>query len=69
MRRLFNEATKIIEEDVRWFHDAAERFKEVARLLSQAERASWILLTDMYDERADIHARLVEKMRRVSGIS
>jgi hypothetical protein len=46
MRRLFNEATKVIEDDIRWF-----------------------LLTDMYDERADIHARLAEKMRRVSGTS
>ena len=44
MRRLFKEATKIIEEDVRWLHDAAERFEEVAHLLPQSKRASWILL-------------------------
>lgn len=69
MRRLFKEATKIIEEDVRWLHDAAERFEEVAHLLPQSKRASWILLTDMYDERADIHARLAEKTRRVSVTS
>ena len=66
MRRLFNEATKLIEEDVRWFHDAAERFKEVAHLLPKPARASWILLTDMYNERTDIHARLAEKMRHTS---
>jgi hypothetical protein len=69
MRRLFNEATKVIEDDVRWLHDAAERFEEVAHLLPKPKRASWILLTDMYDERAGIHARLAEKMRRVSGAS
>jgi hypothetical protein len=63
MRRLFNEATKVIEDDVRWLHDAAERFEEVAHLLPKSERASWILLTDMYDERADIHARLAKRMR------
>ena len=68
MRRLFNEAAKIIEEDVRWFRDAAERFEEVAHLLPKPERASWILLTDMYDERADIHARLAEKMRHGSHV-
>ena len=67
MRRLFNEPTKTIEEDVRWLHDAAERFEEVAHLLPQSKRASWILLTDMYDERAESHARLAEKMRRATG--
>jgi hypothetical protein len=66
MRRLFKEATKIIEDDVRWLHDAAERFEEVAHSQPGSKRASWILLTDMYDERADIHARLAAKMRRVS---
>jgi hypothetical protein len=48
-------------------HDAAERFEEIAHMLPQSERASWILLTDMYDERADIHARLAKRMRQVSG--
>jgi hypothetical protein len=67
MRRLFNEATKVIEEDVRWLHDAAERFEEVAHLLPKSERASWILLTDMYDERADMHVRLAKKMRQATG--
>jgi len=67
MRRLFKEATKVIEDDVRWLHDAAERFEEIAYMLPQSERASWILLTDMYDERADIHARLAKRMRQVSG--
>jgi hypothetical protein len=67
MRRLFKEATKVIEDDVRWLHDAAERFEEIAHMLPQSERASWILLTDMYDERADIHARLAKRMRQVSG--
>jgi hypothetical protein len=67
MRRLFNDAIKIIEDDVRWLHDAAERFEEVAHLLPQSKRASWILLTDMYDERADMHARLAKKMRRATG--
>jgi hypothetical protein len=33
MRRLFNEAIKIIEADVTWLHDAAERFEEVAHIL------------------------------------
>jgi hypothetical protein len=69
MRRLFKEATKIIEDDVRWLHDAAQRFEEVAHMLPKCERASWILLTDMYDGRADIHARLAKKMRRASGTS
>ena len=67
MRRLFKEATKVIEDDVRWLHDAAERFEEIAHMLPQSERTSWILLTDMYDERADIHARLAKRMRQVSG--
>jgi len=67
MRRLFKEATKVIEDEVRWLHDAAERFEEIAHMLPQSERASWILLTDMYDERADIHARLAKRMRQVSG--
>ena len=66
MRRLFNEAIKIIEDDVRWLHDAAQRFEEVAHSLPKSQRASWILLTDMYDERANIHARLAAKMRRAS---
>ena len=66
MRRLFKEATKIIEDDVRWLHDAAQRFEEIAHSLPKSQRASWILLTDMYDERAAIHARLVAKMRHAS---
>ena len=66
MRRLFNEAIKIIEDDVRWLHDAAQRFEEIAHSLPKSQRASWILLTDMYDERANIHARLAVRMRRAS---
>ena len=66
MRRLFKEATKIIEDDVRWLHDAAQRFEEIAHSLPKSQRASWILLTDTYDERAAIHARLVAKMRHAS---
>jgi hypothetical protein len=66
MPTLFNEATKTIEDDVRWLRDAAQRFEEVAHMLPKPQRASWILLTDMYDERADIHARLAAKMRRAS---
>jgi len=66
MRRLFNEAIKIIEADVTWLHDAAERFEEVAHMLPKSQRASWILLTDMYDERADTHARLAAKMRHAA---
>jgi len=31
---------------------------------TSASEASWILLTDMYDKRADIHKRLAERMRR-----
>jgi hypothetical protein len=66
MRRLFTEAIKIIEDDVRWLHDVAHRFEEVAHSLPKSQRAGWILLTDMYDERADIHARLAAKMRRAA---
>jgi hypothetical protein len=66
MRRLFNEAIKIIEDDVRWLHDPAQRFEEIAHSLSKSQRVSWILLTDMSDERADIHARLAAKMRRAA---
>ena len=66
MRRLFNEAIKVIEDDVRWLQDAGQRFEEIAHSLPQSQRASWILLTDMYDERADIHARLAAKMRRAA---
>jgi len=40
--------------------------KEVAHLFPKPARASWILLTDMYNQRADIHARLAEKMRHTS---
>lgn len=68
MRRLFKEATKIIEDDVRWLHDAAQRFEEIAHSLPKSQRASWILLTDMYDERADIHARLAAKMRHAAPV-
>jgi len=41
--------------------------KRLPTCCPKSERASWILLTDMYDERADIHARLAKRMRQVSG--
>jgi hypothetical protein len=38
MRRLFEEATKIVEEDVRRFHDAAQHFEEVAHMLPKSQK-------------------------------
>jgi len=48
MRKLFNEALKQSENNVRWLRDAAQRFNELAHLLTRSDRAKWILLTDMY---------------------
>lgn len=64
MRSCFNEAIKIIEDDIRWFHDAAQHFEEITTLLPKSERARWILLTNMYDERSEIHSQLAKKMRQ-----
>jgi hypothetical protein len=50
----YSMSSETVENNVRWLRDAAQRFNELAHLLTSSDRARWILLTDMYRESADM---------------
>ncbi|HWO33605.1 MAG TPA: hypothetical protein VNO32_32820 [Candidatus Acidoferrum sp.] len=67
MDQLLNEVLSFVEGDVRWWDEAAQRVEELARRLSEAERAKWELLAAVYRERAQAHTELVGSVRKRSG--
>jgi hypothetical protein len=56
---------EILEQNAKWWEHAAATCENTASLAS-GQKEEWLLLCAVYRERADIHARLVEQLRRKS---
>jgi hypothetical protein len=60
---------EILEENVRWWEQAAVTCEHTADRLPAGEKEGWQLMGAVYRERAEKHARLVEQFRRESNLS
>lgn len=64
MEMATQEVFEILEENVRWWEQAAVTCEHTAARLLEGEKEGWQLMGAVYRERAEKHARLVEQMRR-----
>jgi hypothetical protein len=55
---------EILEENVRWWEQAAVTCEHTASRLPAGEKEGWQLMGAVYRERAEKHARLVEQLRQ-----
>ena len=54
---------EILEENVKWWEQAAVTCEHTAARLPEGEKEGWQLMGAVYRERAEKHTRLVEQMR------
>jgi hypothetical protein len=57
---------EILEENVNWWEQAAITCEQAAGRLPTGEKEGWQLMGAVYRERAEKHARLVEKLRQAN---
>jgi hypothetical protein len=55
---------EILDENVRWWEQAAVTCEHAAVRLPVGEKEGWQLMGAVYRERAEKHARLVEQVRQ-----
>ena len=55
---------EILEENVKWWEQAAVTCEHTATRLPAGEKEGWELMGAVYRERAEKHTRLVEQLRR-----
>jgi hypothetical protein len=55
---------EILEENVKWWEQAAITCEHTATRLPAGEKEGWELMGAVYRERAEKHSRLVEQLRR-----
>jgi hypothetical protein len=55
---------EILEENVKWWEQAAVTCEHTAARLPAGEKEGWELMGAVYRERAEKHTRLVEQLRR-----
>jgi hypothetical protein len=55
---------EILDENVRWWEQAAVTCEHAAGRLPEGEKEGWQLMGAVYRERAEKHARLVEQVRQ-----
>ena len=55
---------EMLEENVRWWEQAAVTCEHAAVRLPEGEKEGWQLMGAVYRERAETHARLVEQVRQ-----
>jgi hypothetical protein len=55
---------EILEDNVKWWEQAATTCEQTAAHLPTGEKEGWQLMAAVYRERADKHSRLVEQFRR-----
>ena len=67
MDELLKEVLSFVEGDARWWDEAAQHVEELARGLSETERAKWDLLVAVYHERAKAHTVLAGSVRQRSS--
>ncbi|MGD0425192.1 MAG: hypothetical protein ABSC10_00600 [Candidatus Acidiferrales bacterium] len=54
----------ILEENVKWWEQAAVTCEHTAAKLPSGEKEGWQLMGAVYRERAQKHGRIVEQLRR-----
>jgi hypothetical protein len=57
---------EILEENVKWWEQAAVTCEHTASRLPAGEKEGWQLMGAVYRERAEKHTRLVEQLRQES---
>jgi len=60
---------EILEENMRWWEDAAARCERTAAGLPPGIKEEWFLMSAVYRERAHIHERLISELSRNPGSS
>ena len=55
---------EILQQNAAWWEHAAVACENIAPRLAAGEKEEWLLLCAVYRERAGIHARLIEQLRR-----
>jgi hypothetical protein len=55
---------EILEDNVKWWEQAAVTCEHTAAQLPSGEKEGWQLMGAVYRERAEKHTRLVEQLRR-----
>jgi uncharacterized NAD(P)/FAD-binding protein YdhS len=55
---------EILEDNVKWWEQAAVTCEQTAARLSTGEKEGWQLMGAVYQERAVKHTRLIEQLRR-----
>jgi hypothetical protein len=60
------EILELLAENVKWWEQAADTCEYTATRSATGEKEGWQLMSAVYRERAEKHARLVEQLRRES---
>jgi hypothetical protein len=55
---------EILEQNAKWWEKAAAHCESLCQHASDKNRQDLALMSAVYKERADIHARLIEQLRR-----
>jgi hypothetical protein len=60
---------EVLEQSARWWERAAAHCESMTPQLDAGKKDELLLMSAVYQERADIHARLVEQLRRGEDIA
>jgi hypothetical protein len=55
---------EILEQNAKWWRSAAVHCATVAARVESDKMEEWLFISGVYRERSDIHARLLERLRR-----
>jgi hypothetical protein len=67
MAKADSDVIAFLQENVGWWKDAADSCEAVALTLSPREREEQLLLSAVYRERAELHKKMIEKLRGESS--
>ena len=61
---------EMLEQNARWWKKAADHCESIApHLVDPSKKQEFMLMSAVYQERADIHAQMVEKLRREESLT
>jgi uncharacterized NAD(P)/FAD-binding protein YdhS len=63
METLLREVVSFVQDNAKWWDDAAQHFDDIARNLSDQEKPKWQLVAACYQERAQLHRDLVARVQ------
>jgi hypothetical protein len=67
METSMQDILEILEDNIKWWEQAAATCEHTATHLPRGEKEGWQLMGAVYLERAEKHSRLVEHLRRVNN--